>query len=48
MLNPVLSKLENNNLTLKTARKVKLFFSRRKKLSFLADTKLQVDQIKKK
>ena len=46
--NLVLSKPENNNFSLKTAIETKFLISRMKKDSLFADTKLQVDQIKKK
>ena len=46
--NLVVSKPENNNFSLKNAIETKSQTSRMKKHSFFADTKLQVDQIKKK
>ena len=39
---------KNHILKRKTAIKIKLFYSRRKKFSLFADTELQVDQIKRK
>ena len=46
---PLISqKPENNNLRLKTAIEIKVYIRRKKKHSFFADTKLQVDQIRKK
>ena len=48
ILNLVVSKPENNNFRLKNAIHTKFQVSRMKKLSFFADTKLHVDQIKKK
>ena len=47
----VSSKADNHNLTLNTAKKVKFKFSGQKmkeKHAFFADTKQQVDQIKRK
>ena len=47
----VVLKTENQNLTRKTTKKIQFYFSRRKskkKLSFVADNKLQVDQIGRK
>ena len=46
--NLVVSKPENDNFRLKNAIETKFRISRIKKHSFFADTKLQVDQIKKK
>ena len=46
--NLVVSKPENNNFRLENAIDNKFQISRMKKHSFSADTKLQVDQIKKK
>ena len=48
MWNLVLSKPENHNLRRKTLIKIKFDFNRTKKHSFIADNKLQVDQIKRK
>ena len=42
------SKPENKNFRLKNAIKIQFKISRKKEHSFFADTKLQVDQIKKK
>ena len=46
--NLVVSKPEHSNLRSKTAIKVDFEFSRKKKQSLIADSKLQVDQIKRK
>ena len=46
--NLVVSKPENNNFRLKTATENNYQISRKKKQSFFADTKLEVEQIKKK
>ena len=46
--NLVVSKPENKNFRLKNAIETKFPISRMKKHSFFADTKLQVDQMKKK
>ena len=46
--NLVVSKPEHHDLSRKTAIKTKFEFSRRKEPSLIADTKLQVDQIKRK
>ena len=46
--NLVVSKPENDNLRYKDAIKVQFDFSREKNHSFIAETKLQVDQVKKK
>ena len=48
MWNLVVSKPENHNLWRKTAIKTKFELSRKKKHSLVADTKLQVDKIKRK
>ena len=48
MWNIVISKPENHNLRRKTAINIKFDFNRKKKQSFIADNKLQVDQIKRK
>ena len=48
MGNLVVSKPENHNLRCKTAIKIEIEFIRKRKLSFIADTKLQVNQIKRK
>ena len=48
MSNLVVSKPENHNLRCKTALKIAYEFCRRKKRFFIADTKLQVDQKKRK
>ena len=47
MWNLVVSKPENHNLRCKTAIKIEFEFNRNKKHSFIADNKLQVDQIKR-
>ena len=47
MWNLVVSKPENNILRRKTAIKIEIEFSGKKKHSFIADIKLQVDQIKR-
>ena len=46
--NLVVSKPENNNFRLKTATDNECLISSKKKQSFFADTKLEVEQIKKK
>ena len=46
--NQVVSKPEHHNLKRKTAIKTTFEFSREKEHSLIADTKLQVDQIKRK
>ena len=46
ILNLVLSKPENHILRCKTAKHNEFEFSRKKKQSFIAEIKLQVDQIK--
>ena len=46
--NLVVSKPEYHNLRRKTAINTKFEFSRKKEHSLIADTKLQVDQIKRK
>ena len=46
--NLVVSKPEHHNLRRKTAIKTIFEFSRKKELSLIADTKLQVDQCKRK
>ena len=46
MWNLAVSKPENHNLRCKTAKKID--FSRKEKHSFIADTKLQVEQVKRK
>ena len=46
--NLVVSKREHNNFRRKTAVKSKFEFSRKKKHSLIADTKLQVAQSKRK
>ena len=43
MRNLVVSKSENHNLRCKTGKNIELKFIRKKKHSFIADTKLQVD-----
>ena len=48
MWNLVVSKPEHHNLRRMTAKKTKFKFSRKKEHSLVADTKLQVDQIKRK
>ena len=48
MGNLVVSKPEHHNLRRKTAIKTKIEFSRKKEHSLIADTQLQVDQIKRK
>ena len=48
MWNLVISKPENRNLRRETAIKPEFDFNRKKKHSFIADNKLQVDQIKRK
>ena len=48
MLNLVLSKPEKHNSRRKTAIKIEFDFKRKKKHSFIADNKLQVDHIKRK
>ena len=48
MPNLVISKPENHNLSRKTAVKIEFDFNKKKKHSFIADNKLQVDQIKRK
>ena len=48
MWNLVVSKPENHNLIRKTSIKIEYEFIRKRKHSFIADTKLQVDQIKRK
>ena len=48
MWNLVISKPENHNLRHKTAINIEFEFNRKKKQSFIADNKLQVDQIKSK
>ena len=47
MWNLVVSKPEHHNLKLKTAIKTEFEFYRKKVHSLIADTKLQVDQIKR-
>ena len=44
----MVSKQENHNLKRKTAIKTNFEFSKRREHSLIADTKLQVDKIKKK
>ena len=46
--NLVVSKPEHHNLSCKTTIKTEFEFSRKKKQSLIADTKLQVDQCKRK
>ena len=46
--NLVVSKPEHHNLRRKTAEKTNFEFSRQKERSLIADTKLQVDQSKRK
>ena len=46
--NLVVSKPEHHNLRRKTAIQTKFEFSRKKEHTLIADTKLQVDQIKRK
>ena len=46
--NLVVSKPEHHNLSRKTAIKTKFEFSRKKEHSLIADTKLKVDQIKRR
>ena len=48
MWNLVVSKPEHHNLRRNTAIKTKFEISRKKEHSLIADTKLQVDQIKRK
>ena len=48
IFNLVVSEPENNNFRLKNAIETKFQINRMKKHSFFSDTKLQVDQIKKK
>ena len=48
MWNPVVSKPENHNLRRKTAKHNIFLMSRKKKHSFFADNKLQVELIKEK
>ena len=48
MWNLVVSKPENHNLRRETAINIEFVFSRKKKHSFIADTKPQNDQIKRK
>ena len=48
MQNLVISNPEHHNLRRETAIKTKFVFSRKKEHSLNADTKLQVDQIKRK
>ena len=49
MWNLVVSKLENHNLRWQqTTMKIELDFIKKKNFSFIADTKLKVDQIKRK
>ena len=43
----IVSKPENENLRRKTAIKIEFDFDGKKKQSFIADNKLQVDQIKR-
>ena len=42
----LVAKPENHNLSFKTAVKIELEFSRKKKNSFIGDAKLNIDQIK--
>ena len=44
----MVSKPENNNFGLKTATENKCYISRKKKQSFFADIKLEIEQIRKK
>ena len=46
--NLVILKPENHNLSRKTAIKIEFDFNRKKKHSFIADNKLQVDQVKER
>ena len=48
LLNLLVSKPEHHNLRCKTAIKTKFEFSRKKEHSLIADTKLQLDQLKRK
>ena len=48
MWNLAISKPENHNLRSKTAVRIEISFNGKKKLSFIADNKLQVDQTKRK
>ena len=48
LLNLVVSKPEHHNLRRKTAIKTKFEFGRKKEHSLIDETKLQVDQIKRK
>ena len=48
MWNLLISKPENHNVRRKTAIKIEFDFNRKKNNSFIADNKLQVDQIKRK
>ena len=48
MWNLVVSKPESDNLRCKIAKKIEIDLSRKEKHSLIADTKLQVDQIKRK
>ena len=48
MWNLVISKPKKHNLRRKTEKKIEPDFNRKKKHSFIADNKLQVDQIKRK
>ena len=48
MWNLVKSKPENHNLRSKTAKNIKFDFNTKKKRSFIAVNKLQVDEIKRK
>ena len=48
MLNLMVSKPENHNLRRKTAVEIEVECSRKKKPYFIADTRLQVDQINRK
>ena len=47
MWNLVLSKPENHELRHNTPIKIYFEFSRKKKYSFIADTKLQIDKVRK-
>ena len=46
--NLVVSRPEKHNLMDKTGINIKFYFSRKKKHSFFADTKLQIDEVKRK
>ena len=48
MWNLVVSKQENHNWRRETPIKIELYFTRKKKHSFFADTKLQTVQIRRK